>query len=385
MSGDERSTDGAVTGSEEHPTDDDRDAASRYDCGPEGCAVEWLVSERIEVDDDVVAFSDFATKAGWGDGLPLVAPTEARVREHVAASGRYPDESLGEIPPRNGRATVEKIAINAVMAGAPAAAMPLLIAAIDAMLDPEFNLFALNTTTSCVVPGMFVHGPARTQLSIPMGVGCFGGEAGPGASIGRATRLVMRNVGGQRVGENSKSVFGQPGRVSGICVAEWEERSPWPSLGVRRGLAGSDNGVTVHGVTGTIDIADIYCQDGAALAELVGRSLAFPGTNAYLGDHHGAEVLVAIAPPWAELIARAHPTIDALQEALWSAASLPLSEFPEPHRRAHHEHGKVDADGRVHVVESPEHLLVMVCGGLGNLHALACHSFGPTRAVPRAF
>jgi hypothetical protein len=359
--------------------------AARVDCGPEGCTLDWLVSERIEVDDDAAAFTEFATKSGWGDGLPMIPPTEARVRDHVAASGRFPDESLGDVPPRNGRATVEKVAINAVMAGAPAAAMPLLLAAVEAMLEPDFNLFALNTTTCCVVPGLFVNGPARHELSIPMGVGCFGGEAGPGASIGRATRLIMRNVGGQRVGVNSKSVFGQPGRVSGICVAEWEERSPWPPFARRRGVPEGINAVTVHGVTGTIDIADIYCRDGASLTELIGRSLAFPGTNAYLGDHHGAELLLCIAPPWADLIARSYPTLDELQAALFEAARLPVSVFPEPHRREHEARGRIASDGTVPVVESPAHLLVMVCGGLGNLHALACHSFGPTRAITRTF
>lgn len=312
-------------------------------------------------------------------------PTEARVRDHVAASGRFPDEVVGEVPPRGGRATVEKVAINAVMAGAPAAAMPLLLAALDAMLDRDFNLFALNTTTCSVVPGMFVNGPVRHDLALPMGAGCFGGDAGTGASIGRASRLVMRNVGGQQVGVNSKSVFGQPGRVSGVCVAEWEERSPWPPLAARRGVPTGTNAVTVHGVTGTIDIADIYCPDGVSLTELIGRSLAFPGTNAYLGDHHGAEVLVCLAPPWADLIATAYADIDALQRALWDAAALPLDGFPEPHRAAHVERGRVAPDGRVHLVEDPEHLLVMVCGGLGNLHALACHSFGPTRAITRTF
>ncbi len=141
----------------------------------------------------------------------------------------------------------------------------------------------------------------------------------------------------------------------------------------------------MHGVTGTIDIADIYCQEGASLTELIGRSLAFPGTNAYLGAHHGAELLVCIAPPWADLIARDYPRIEDLQQALWDAAAMPLAVFPEPHRRAHEEHGRVAANGQVHVVEAPENMLAMVCGGLGNLHALACHSFGPTRAVTRAF
>jgi hypothetical protein len=343
------------------------------------------VSERIEVDDDPVAFQKLATDAGWGDGLPLIPPTEALVREYVAASGRFPDEVIAPLPPRNGSATVEKIAVNAVMAGAPAAAMPLLVAAIDAMADPQFNLFALNTTTSCVVPGLFVNGPARVDLDLPMTAGCFGGAAGPGASIGRATRLVMRNVGGQRVGLNSKSVFGSPGRVAGICVAEWEERSPWVPLAERRGAAPGANAVTVHGCTGTIDVADIVADNAQDLLQIIGSSLALPGTNAMIGAHHGAEVMVAIAPPWADLIAAEFPRLEDVQQRLHEHAKLPVTWWPEPHRRKADENGRVDAEGFVHLVESPEHLLVIVNGGLGNLHALALHSFGPTRAVTRTF
>ncbi|HET9730423.1 MAG TPA: hypothetical protein VFR41_13410 [Acidimicrobiia bacterium] len=355
--------------------------SSRVDCGPEGCAIDWLVSERLEIEDDPVAFLQLATDAGWGDGLPLIPPTEERVRAFVAASGRFPDEIVGELPPRNGRATVEKIAINAVMAGAPAAAMPLLIATIDAMADPQFNLFALNTTTCCVVPAMIVNGPVRDELKLPMGPGCFGGEAGSGASIGRASRLIMRNVGGQKVGVSSKSVFGQPGRVSGICVGEWEEQSPWAPFALRRGVTG--NAVTVHGATGTIDIADIVADNGADLLEIIGKSLAFPGTNAFIGAHHGAEIMVAIAPPWARLIASAYPNIEDVCERLYEHARLPVSWWPAVHQAQARELGRVDGNGDVHLVESPEHMLVIVNGGLGNLHALALHSFGPSRAVTR--
>jgi hypothetical protein len=351
------------------------------DCGPEGCQIEWLTSTRLEVDDDPGAFTRFAADAGWGDGLPLIPPTEARVREHVAASGRFPEHCLAELPPRNGRATVEKVAVNAVMAGAPAAAMPLLCTAVEAMADPGFNLLALNTTTSCVVPGLFVNGPIRHRLDIPYGAGCFGGDAGPAPAIGRATRLVMRNVAGQVVGHSSKSVFGQPGRIAGIVVGEWEERSPWPPLAERRGVAG--DAVTVHGCTGTIDVADIVAGDGPHLLEIIGKSLAVPGTNAFIGAHHGAEVLVCLAPPWAELIAAAFPDVAVVQQHLWEHAALPVTWWPEPHRRKAEENERVE-NGRVHLVESPEHVLVFVCGGLGNLHALALHSFGPTRAVTRA-
>ncbi|MEY2460105.1 MAG: hypothetical protein QOG30_1935 [Acidimicrobiaceae bacterium] len=355
-------------------------------CGPSGCEVTWLTSERLDVaDDDVVAFTKLATDAGWGDGLPVVPPTEARVREWCAASGRFPDDLLAELPPRNGRCTVEKLAVNAVLAGAPAESMPLLCAAVDAMSHPDFNLFALNTTTSCVVPGVFVNGPARDELSIPYGPGCFGGVAGPAPAIGRALRLLMRNVGGQVVGESSKSVFGQPGRVTGIVVGEWEERSPWAPLSERRGVAAGVNAVTVHGCTGTIDVADIVADNGRDLVAVIGKSLAVLGTNAFIGSHHGAELMVAIAPPWADLIAASFADLDDVLAELWRHAALPVSSWPAPHQQALHDNGRVDGHGLVSVVDAPEQLVVMVCGGLGNLHALALHSFGPTRAVTRAF
>jgi hypothetical protein len=251
------------------------------------------------------------------------------------------------------------------------------------MADPSFNLFALNSTTSCVVPALIVNGPARNDLGIPYGAGCFGGETGPAPAIGRAIRLLMRNVAGHVVGVSSKSVFGQPGRVVGIVVGEWEERSPWPPLAARRGVDGS--AVTVHGATGTMDVADIAAESGAELARLVGRSIAFLGTNAFIGTGHGAEIVIALCPTWAERLGAAYPAIADVQAELWNAASMPVSLWPDAHRRRLEKDGRVGADGEVRLVESPEKLLVMVCGGLASLHALALHSFGPTRAVTRPF
>ena len=354
------------------------------DCGPVGCTIESLVSARLEVDDDPVEFQKLATDAGWGDGLPLIPPTEQRVREYVEASGRRPAELLAELPPRGGRCTVEKVAVNAVMAGAPAAAMPLCVAAVEAMVDPDFNLFALNTTTSCVVPGVFVNGPVRHELGLPFEAGCFGGVAGPAPAIGRALRLLMRNVGGQVVGMSSKSVFGQPARVAGIVVGEWEERSPWAPLSERKGAGAGVSAVTVHGCTGTIDVADITADSGADLLEVIGKSLALMGSNAFIGAHHGAEILVCIAPPWAELIAAGFPSVEDVQERLHAHAALPVDWWPAKHRARAEEKGRVDEGGIVHLVEKPEKMLVMVNGGLGGLHALALHSFGPTTAATRA-
>jgi hypothetical protein len=359
-----------------------REPIPESSCGPSECAPSALASARLEVDDDPLAFAKLAADAGFGDGLPLVPPTEERVRAWVAASGRAPDALLALLPPREGRCTVEKLATNAVMAGAPAEAMPLLCAALEACADPALDLFALNTTTSCVVPGVFVNGPARRELRIPCEAGCFGGEAGPAPAIGRALRLVMRNVAGQVVGQTSKSVFGQPGRVTGIVVGEWEERSPWPPLAERRGVRG--NAVTLHGCIGTQDIADIPSESGEELLEVIGKSLAYPGTNAYLSGF-GAEVMVAIAPPWAHRIAAEHPELASVQARLWEHATLPEQWFPPPHRTWLRERGRVNGSGRVPLVERPQDLLVIVCGGLGGLHALGLHSFGPTRAVTRRF
>src|SRR5262249_27344261 len=139
------------------------------------------------------------------------------------------------------------------------------------------------------------------------------------------------------------------------------------------------------GCTGTIDVADIVADTGRDLLHIIGSSLAFPGTNAMIGAHHGAEIMVAIAPPWADLIARDLPSIDDVQQVLYEYAKLPVTWWPEPHQRRAQENGRVDGEGFVHLVESPEQLLVLVNGGLGNLHALALHSFGPTRAVTRTF
>jgi len=347
---------------------------------------ESLTAERLDVDPDVTAFTKLATDAGWGDGLPLVPPTEEKVQAFVAASRRYPEHVLGEIPPRGAACTVELLAINAVMAGAPAESMPLLVAAIEAMTAPEYGLFSQNATTNSVVPGLLVNGPIRHDLEIPFGAGCFGGQAGPAPAIGRATRLVMRNVGDQVVGVTSKSVFGQPARVVSFVVGEWEERSPWTPLAERRGVPG--NAVTVFGGTGTIDIADIHADSGPELLEIIGKSLAFPGTNAFIhrsvsGSGGDEDILVCLPPPWVDLITADIPDLEDVQHLLWMHAALPVSWWPATHREKLEAHDVIDDRGYVKLLSTLEQYLVMVCGGLGNLHALALHTFGQGHSVTR--
>src|SRR4029077_19012795 len=130
-----------------------------------------------------------------------------------------------------------------------------------------------------------------------------------------------------------------------------EERSPWAPLAERRGVSG--DAVTVHGCTGTIDVADITADNGVDLLEIIGKSLAFIGTNAFIGGHHDAEIFTCIAPPWADLIAAAYPDIEDVQERLWAHASLPLDRWPEMHRKRIETERGVGDDGLVYLVEDP--------------------------------
>jgi len=328
---------------------------------------------------------DYAMAQGWSDGLPLIPPTEGRVRAHLAASGRYPDEVVAMLPPMRSECTVEKLAINAVMAGAPAESMPLLIAALQAMAEPAFELQSLNATTGSVVPALIVNGPIRNRLDIPYNAGCLGGVAGPAPGIGRALRLVMRNVGGQVVGFTSQSTFGTPGRVAGIVFAEWEERSPWPPLATRiAGIKG--DAVMAYGAMGSSNICDTIAQNGRQLCQILGKSLGAFGANGYLPSTPYSEGLLAINPVWAEMIYRDVPDFDDVMKTIWENTGHHIDEFPMGYQDALVASGRVRENGKIYLTRAPKDIFLMVAGGMGGLHAAALHSWGTClstwKAVP---
>jgi hypothetical protein len=281
-------------------------------------------------------------------------------------------------------ATVELVAANAALAGVQPEAFPLVLAALEALLTPEWNAFGLTTTTSSVFPMLIVNGPARDELGIDCRASCMGGAAGRGSmTIGRAVALCLRNIGGQRAGETTKSVFGQPARF-GFCIGEWEERSPWPSLAQRRGFAADDNVVTVHGGKGTFPIADIHNDDARDLLYLIAKSLAYPLANMYLGHAANGEVVLAINPMWAERFAQPFPDIEQLQQYLRDNAWQPIDMWPPGNQEILRKKGRVDADGRVHLVARADQIVPIVCGGLGSLHAIGLPSFGESQMQSQA-
>jgi hypothetical protein len=337
-------------------------------------AAPLLSSRRVEVDLDPRKFNETIFDLGWGDGLPCIPPTEELVAEYLAATTRPANQVVAVLPPLYAECTVEKIAINAALTGAPPASMPLLCAVIEALSDPNFSLAGVNTTTASVVPAVIVNGPIRDELDIPYSYSCFGGMRGPAPSIGRAIRLIMRHVAGQAAGITSESVFGQPARVAGLVVGEWEERSPWRPLAERRGVPG--NAVTVLSTMGTSNIVDTLQVSGRHLLDLIGGAAAYMGANGtYLYANQLSEFAIALNPVWAEIIGQEFPLMEDVKYALWERASVPLAELPEATQAAMVELNRVQPSGRVHQVRSPDDVLVFVCGGEGALHAAMLPGF----------
>jgi hypothetical protein len=343
-----------------------------------------LTSEQVEVSADPRAQYDAARAQHWSDGAPLLPATDDAINALLGATPYPSDHALCVLPPRNGVATIELIAVNAAMAGCEPAAFPFVVAALEAIAEPEWNAFGLTTTTSSVCPMLLVNGPSRDELAIDYRAGCMGGAAGRGSmTIGRAVALCIRNIGGQRAGETTKTVFGQPARF-GFCIGEWEERSPWPSLAERRGYTADQDVVTVHGGKGTFPLADIHNDDARDLLYLIAKSIAFPLSNMYLGNLQNGEVVVAINPMWAERFGAVFPDVEELQHFLRENAWQPIDLWPAPNQQILRNKGRVDGEGRVHLVGRPDQIAPIVCGGLGSLHAIALPSFGESQMQSHA-
>lgn len=223
-----------------------------------------LGARRIELgaeEDPIEALFD----RGWSDGLPLVPPTPERVLRMLAGSDRPADAVVAEVPPNHTPATVEKIAINAVMAGCKPEYLPVVLAAVEAACDEAFGMHGLLATTLSHGPVIIVNGPVVERLGINSGVNVLGQGHRANATIGRALQLVIRNVGGGRPGEIDRACFGNPGKLT-FCFAENESSSPWESLAVERGFSADTSTVTLFGGEGPRVIVDQKSRTPESLA-----------------------------------------------------------------------------------------------------------------------
>jgi len=223
-----------------------------------------LRSRRIELS-PLEDEADAMFERGWTDGLPVVAPTEARVLRMLGGTRRPADDVVAVVPPDLAECTVEKVAINAVMAGCQPEYLPVVIAALEAACTDEFNAHGVLATTMPVGPVVIVNGPVRRRIGMNAGVNVLGQGNRANSTIGRALQLVIRNVGGGRPGWVDRAAQGNPGKV-GWCFPEDEEGSPFAPFHVWRGFDAAASTVTVFAGEGPRGIVDQLSRDPESLA-----------------------------------------------------------------------------------------------------------------------
>lgn len=264
---------------------------------------------------------EFMFDQGFSDGLPLVPPTPERVLRMLDGCTRDPQSLVAIVPPNMGEATVEKVAINAVMAGCKPEYLPVVIAALEAVCTDAFNIHGVMATTMGASPVMVVNGPIRHRLEMNMGVGALGQGNRANATIGRALRLAIRNIGGAKPGGTERSTLGNPMKFT-MCFAEWEERNPWSPLHVDRGYEPDESVVTVFGMTsGPTLMVD---QDSRSASQLGGSFGLCLESVFHPKAHGGLEALVVVCPEHVDTFIRDGYTKANIRDRIQEVTATPL-------------------------------------------------------------
>jgi hypothetical protein len=281
-----------------------------------------LRARRIEIAEHDDAF-EFMFDQGLTDGLPVVPPTPERVLRMLAGTARDAQDVVAIVPPNMAPATVEKIAANAVMAGCRPEYLPVVIAALEAVCTDEFNIHGVMATTWGATPCIVVNGPVRQRIGMNMGLNALGQGNRANATIGRALKLVLRNVGGSQPGGTERPTLGWPGRFT-MCFAEWEERSPWEPLHVERGFKAEESVVTVLAVEGPHQIADQTSRTARALAGSFGLGVE---SFWHPKSHMQGDILLVVCPEHVDTIAREGWAKADVRARMQEITSRPLREL----------------------------------------------------------
>ena len=313
-----------------------------------------LQSRRWQGSDSFDLIQDYYEERGWTDGLPVVPATEELVRNMLGGYREDPSISLGEIQPQNARVSLEKVAINAVMAGCRPEYMPVLVAVLEAMCEPEFNYHGNQASTGSSAQLIVVNGPTAKELDINSGVNVFGPGARANSTIGRAVRLINMNVTGGTPGILDKSTLGQGGKYS-MCIAENEEASPWETLHVQRGFDPDDNVVTVFAVFSPTQVSDGASNSPENLLD----NFAYNMKDMRNGM---GEFVVVLSPEHAEIFRNAEWSKRQAMEYLHEQASV-STEHLKRNGKMEGEVAPGDATDMHHIVGTPEGIVFLVAGG----------------------
>ncbi len=327
-----------------------------------------LTSAQHDTDGPLEAI-EYAYRMGWTDGLPIVPPTAALVQATIAAAGRAPDTVLARMTPRNRVCTVEKAAINAVMAGCEPRYFPVVCAVLDAVSEEAYNFFASTASTGGSAQFIVVNGPIRRELGINGGPNCYGPGFRANATIGRAMRLILLNVFGMQPGVTDRATQGHPGKYS-FCIAEDEEASPWEPWHVERGFPAGASTVTVFAAEGPHVVQNHLSGTGEGILYCIADTMA------NLGSFSSGQTAVVVAPEHAQILAGDGWTKPAMRDYLYQHARRTVADIKRGGKLTVLADGRGGADSEVsaevlpgdeqrwvHRGRGPDDILLVVAGG----------------------
>lgn len=333
-----------------------------------------LDEETLDLGDfDASQWNDFAMDQGWGDGFPLVAPTEDLVGKFVETC-HGDNQPFLTMPPRRVTPTLSSIAANAVMAGCRAEYFPIVVSAVRAVLRPEYNLHGTLATTHPCAPMLMVNGPIRQELNINCGSNCFGQGHSANATIGRALQLTLLNIGGAKPGEMDRATQGSPAKFS-FCFGENEEESPWEPYHVRRGFQADDNVVTALPCEPPHNINDHSSSTGDAILATIAGTISQTGANAIYAT---APYMVAFGPEHAATLKRDGWRIEDVQQKLYTDSAVHVSRVSKENQKNYDEEREQTlVNDHYHLTRTPEDIQIVVAGGPGK-HSAYIPTFGFT-------
>jgi len=315
-----------------------------------------LASAIYEVGDAFEA-NELFQRNGWTDGLPIVPPTEAGVCAFLDAARLAPDEVVGVEPVRRRRITAEKVAIAAVMAGCRPEYMPVVVAIIQAMCEPQFGLHGSTASTGGSAPFIIVNGPVRTALGMNATHNVFANASRANATIGRSVRLFLLNVLGGTPGQLDRSTLGHPGKFT-FCIAEDEEDSPWLPLSAERGVPAGASAVTVMAVESPHQIMNEWTHDPK---ELLDTYVATIRSNMLTYSIWEGNYAIVIPKQHRQIFAAAGWSKQHIREYTFETAHVARKEWRQVGKAS--VAGRKDEDRIYRALRTPDDLLVVAAGG----------------------
>jgi hypothetical protein len=333
-----------------------------------------MPAQEIELPDDCDEYQFFLQK-DWSDGFPVVAPNEKRLQWMLAGTRRDPNEVIGDIPPAGTTATVRDVALHALMAGCKPEYLPVVLGALNIILRDELNMGGVQCTMHGVAPLMIVNGPYAQQIGIHGGNGCFGPGFRANATIGRAIRLLLMNLGGGLAGLASATVFSSPIRYT-ACLSENVALSPWETLAESNGYGKHDNVITCT----MVESPRLHFDDVSTEPERLLRGIADTMTSTGSWNMwFSSDVVVAMGPQLARLCADAGLSRAQVKQRLWELAERKQGNLKrggnwrEERARALGIDPK-DDEAPFKAVKDPQRVHLIVAGGLGPVAAV-CHGW----------